>query len=913
MPSTSITVATTNRTDAPRETVAGTIRSVVYHNDDNGYTVLHVEPEGTGVWRRGEEITIVGKAQAVWEGEDVRAEGQWITDKVHGCQFKAETIVCVAPKSLAGIERYLASGLIRGIGKVLAHRIVETFGEETLNVLSHQSARLREVPKLGKAKIEQIRESWHANETLRESMIFGQTYGISVIKMTKIVRKYGPDAIAIVKQDPYKLCRDIWGIGFATADRIALNTGIPKDSPLRARASIAHALETEAEDGGHCWTFENDLLLKANELTGVPTEILGEALAAEIADGRVVAEGESQGQPTEPRRIYLKSYYWSERQTAARVRAILAAPRSFAPIEPARAIAWWEKRAGFTLAEMQRRALERSLGGKFSIITGGPGVGKTTIIRALVEIYAARKLRVVLAAPTGRAAKRMTESVGVPAQTIHRLLKWNPVTNRFTYDATNRYQGDVFIIDETSMIDIKLAADLLAALPDEATVVWVGDTDQLPSVGAGSVLGDFIRSGAMPSTKLNHIFRQDSAGLIVTNAHHVNAGEPLEIRRGDTDFYFIRIEDPAQCVARAVEFMTTRIPNKFALDPLADVQVLTPMRRNFLGTDNLNIEIQKALNPHGPAVIRGGVVFREGDRVMQLRNNYDKDVYNGDVGFVKAVNSDDRSMIVNFDGRPVKYDGGDLDELVLAYATTIHKSQGSEYPAVIVIIHTQHYVMLQRNLLYTAITRGKRLVLLIGVPYAIDQAIKTNTVRERRTSLADRLGIRDQGSGNERKTVESTGVHPAVRGLCDRAWERVALPVCRGTGRRRMLCRVLPALLAGPRDSGADDGVRRGPCRTKVNCASARDADAGEAPVARAWGSRSRGQRLHPDFLYDHHGVDASLLSEDGLGHACRTDSGRSRRCVRCHAGRSGAADRGDGGGLCDCSDRLCGGIAVRS
>ena len=747
-----------------KEIVEGTIRSVVFHNDENGYTVLHVEIPSEFELAKNPEITIVGKAQAVWEGEEVKAEGQWVTDKVHGRQFKAETLTCIAPRSLKGIEKYLASGLIKGIGPVLAKRIVDTFGEETMMVLSHQSGRLNEVPKLGAAKIRQIRESWHQNETMRENMIFGQTYGISIIKMTKIVRKYGPDAVAIVKADPYRLCRDIWGIGFATADKIALSVGIPKDSPLRARASISYTLETEAEEGGHCWTYENDLLLHANELTGIPTEVLSTALAEEIESGRVVVEpgvvggglrtapqsesnettlngdcGAAGVRALPARRIYLKSLYYSERDVARRVKAILGAPRSFATFDAEKAIAWWQSRAGFELAPKQHQALENSLKSKFSIITGGPGVGKTTIIRALVEIYGTKKLKVVLAAPTGRAAKRMTESVGVAAQTIHRLLKWNPVTNKFTFNAENMLEGDVFIFDETSMIDVKLACDLLSAIPDSAAVVWVGDTDQLPSVGAGSVLGDLIKSGVVPSTKLDFIFRQDTSGLIVTNAHHVNAGEPLEIRQGETDFYFMRCEDPEMCVKRAIEFMTTRIPRKFGMDPLQDVQVLVPMRKNVLGTDNLNVELQKALNPHGDAIIRGGTMFRTGDRVMQLRNNYDKDVYNGDVGFVKAVNSDDRSMIVNFDGRPVKYDGGDLDELVLAYATTIHKSQGSEYPAVIVIIHTQHYVMLQRNLLYTAITRGKRLVLLMGVPYAIDQAIKTNTVRERRTSLSERL------------------------------------------------------------------------------------------------------------------------------------------------------------------------------
>ncbi|MBO6067392.1 MAG: ATP-dependent RecD-like DNA helicase [Kiritimatiellae bacterium] len=701
----------------------GIVKSVVFHNPENGYAVLRLE--------NGD--TVVGRAQAVWEGETVEAEGEWVSDKVHGRQFQAEKIVCVAPKSLKGIERYLGSGLIKGVGPRLAEAIVGRFGEDTLKVLSTQSARLLEIPKIGPAKMEQIRQSWHTNETMRENMIFGQTYGISVGKMTKIVRRYGPDAVSIIKGNPYRLCRDIWGIGFLTADKIALNVGIPKDSLLRARAVIAHTLNTEAEEGGHCWTLENDLLLHANELTGVPVEILAEALKLELADGTVVREDG---------RIYLGPFYRAECIAARRIRAIVSTRHSFRPIDLAKAIDWWQRQNGITLAAQQLQALERSLESKFSIITGGPGVGKTTIIRALVDIFRARRENVVLAAPTGRAAKRMSEAVGVQAQTIHRFLKWNPGTNEFTFNADNRYQADVFVFDESSMIDIKLAADLFAAIPDEAVVVMVGDTDQLPSVGAGNVLGDLIASGAIPCTRLDEIFRQDRSGLIVRNAHHINAGEPLEIRHGESDFYFVRIDDPEACVKRVIEFMTERIPRKFGLDALQDVQVLTPMRRNALGTDNLNFRLQEALGkdrPHAARLVRGAFTFREGDRVMQLRNNYDKDVYNGDVGFIAKIDPASRTMAVMFDGRPVEYGPGDLDELVLAYATTIHKSQGSEYPAVIVIVHTQHYMMLERNLLYTAITRGKKLVLLLGVPYAVTKAIETNTVRERRTSLAPRL------------------------------------------------------------------------------------------------------------------------------------------------------------------------------
>ena len=565
-------------------------------------------------------------------------------------------------------------------------------------------------------------------------MIFTQTYGISAGKAAKIYRTYGPDSVAIIKRDPYRLCRDIWGIGFATADRIALAVGLPKDSPLRARAAIVFTLRTEADEAGHCWTSEPDLLLHAQELVGISVETLAEALKHELDAGRVVKEGD---------RLYLRDLWVAERRVAAKLKDLLASPPAFAPIDPDRAVAWWERKTGFTLAPAQLRAVRASVGSKVSIVTGGPGVGKTTIIRALVEIFQARtgvhKITVQLGAPTGRAAKRMAESTGAPAQTLHRLLKYNPQTNAFTYNEERPLAGDVFIFDEMSMVDIRLMADLVVALPRRATLILVGDTDQLPSVGPGNVLRDLIASQTIPTSQLTEIFRQDSSGLIVRNAHHVNAGEPFETRAGASDFYFVAQDDPAKALDLVLDFMVTRIPRHFHLEPLQDVQVLTPMRRNLLGAENLNAAIQKRLNGAGPGVVRGGMEFRAGDRVMQLRNNYDKDVYNGDVGFVQSVEPAERTLVVLFDGRPVEYRAADLDELTLAYATTIHKSQGSEYPAVIVLLHRQHYMMLQRNLLYTAITRGKKLVLVIGSPWAVKQAIETNVVRARRTSLAERM------------------------------------------------------------------------------------------------------------------------------------------------------------------------------
>lgn len=718
------------------ETVDGTVKSVVFRNDETGFTILHVTPAETdGAFRlAAREITVLGTCAAAWEGEELHATGEWVDDPVRGRQFKAKSVECIPPKSVEGVRRYLASGLIRGIGPVLANRIVDRFGAETIDVLDHHSGRLREIPKVGPKKIASIVQGWREGKGTREVMIFTQTYGISAGKAAKIYRTYGPDSVAIIKRDPYRLCRDIWGIGFATADRIALAVGLPKDSPLRARAAIVFTLRTEADEAGHCWTSEPDLLLHAQELVGISVETLAEALKHELDAGRVVKEGD---------RLYLRDLWVAERRVAAKLKDLLASPPAFAPIDPDRAVAWWERKTGFTLAPAQLRAVRASVGSKVSIVTGGPGVGKTTIIRALVEIFQARtgvhKITVQLGAPTGRAAKRMAESTGAPAQTLHRLLKYNPQTNAFTYNEERPLGGDVFIFDEMSMVDIRLMADLVVALPRRATLILVGDTDQLPSVGPGNVLRDLIASQTIPTSQLTEIFRQDSSGLIVRNAHHVNAGEPFETRAGASDFYFVAQDDPAKALDLVLDFMVTRIPRHFHLEPLQDVQVLTPMRRNLLGAENLNAAIQKRLNGAGPGVVRGGMEFRAGDRVMQLRNNYDKDVYNGDVGFVQSVEPAERTLAVLFDGRPVEYRAADLDELTLAYATTIHKSQGSEYPAVIVLLHRQHYMMLQRNLLYTAITRGKKLVLVIGSPWAVKQAIETNVVRARRTSLAERM------------------------------------------------------------------------------------------------------------------------------------------------------------------------------
>ena len=717
----------------PIETVSGTVESIVYRSEETGYTVCTLKVAGcaAGSRQREELVTVVGNCAAMWEGEELHAEGQWTRHPSHGRQFQAKAIRCITPTSTEGIRRYLASGMIKGIGPKYAERIVERFGEDTLEVIDKQSARLREVEGIGASRCKLIKESWTEQRGVREIMIFLQSHGIGTAKAARIYRQYGADAIAVVKRNPYRLCADVWGIGFKTADAIALSVGIPHDSELRARAGLIYTLTYEADEGGHCFAVDADLLLHAQELLDISVEILADALAKECESGTLVKE---------ENRVYLRDLHRAEARAAAKLLRLLGTPRAFLPIDAGRAIAWAEGKMGFSLAALQREALANAITSKVSIITGGPGVGKTTIIRALTEIFGARKLDIRLAAPTGRAAKRMAEATARDAQTLHRLLKFNPSAGCFDFNLENPMAGDCFILDEASMIDIRLICQFLEALPDTATLILVGDTDQLPSVGPGNVLRDLISSGAVPSCRLDTIFRQDQTGLIVRNAHHVNHGEPFETGPSPaSDFYFIETAEPETILARTVELMTQRIPGKFRMDPLADVQVLTPMRKNLLGTENLNDVIQRALNPSGPSLLRGATHYRRGDRVMQMRNNYDKEVFNGDIGHIKEVHEGDRMLVVMFDGRPVRYEQAELDELVLAYACSIHKSQGSEYPAVIVLMHTQHFKLLQRNLLYTAITRGKKLVLVVGSTRAVSIAIRANQVRERRTTLSARL------------------------------------------------------------------------------------------------------------------------------------------------------------------------------
>ena len=712
------------------ETVFGSVRSLVYHNETSGWTVASVAVRG-GTPGGAETATVVGSCTNVWEGEEIKATGRWVHHPSHGLQFQADSLECVVPTSAEGLRRYLASGIIRGVGPKLADKIVDQFGEKTIDVLERDSGRLREVRGLGEAKRRAIKAGWDRERGARDAMIFLQGAGVTAGSAAKLYRQYGANTVAVVKENPYRLCNDVFGIGFLKADDIARKVGVPRDSPQRARAGLAHVLQSLADEG-HCFCEKPELLLEAENILSIPMETLERALADAIADNRFADDGG---------RIYLHRLHRAERIVADRVLALLDTRASFRPIVADAAVAWVARKLSFSLSPAQERAVRMALESKFSVVTGGPGVGKTTIIRALAEIWCAKGLDVRFVAPTGRAARRMAESTGRDAQTVHRLLKWNPAEGRFTYTADNPVPADVVVVDESSMIDIELASSLFSALRPTTTVVLVGDIDQLPSVGPGNVLRDLIASEVVPCTRLDVVFRQKTGGWIVRNAHLVNEGKSFETPPpGEfSDFFFVPCEDPDRTLRLALELVERRIPARYNLSPLQDVQVLTPMRKNLLGADNLNAVLQQGLNPHGPAIVRGGRAYRVGDRVMQTRNDYDKDVFNGDVGFVRAVDPDGPSLDVDFDGTVVNYAASDLDELVHAYATSIHKSQGSEYPAVVIVLATQHFKLLQRNLLYTAITRGRKLVCVVGSPRAVGLAIRNNETVRRRTALAERL------------------------------------------------------------------------------------------------------------------------------------------------------------------------------
>ncbi len=719
--------AQTRQTDDKKrtESISGVIDHIVYRSDETGFTVCVLKPP-----KSGDDIVVVGSCGAIWPGETLSAEGHWSRHKVHGYQFNARQITCLEPNSTAGIRKYLASGLINGVGEIIADRLVKKFGAATLRVIDKESVLLESVEGIGRKKREQIKNAWNEQKAVREVMIFLHTYGVTTSQAVRIHKAYGDNAIARIKENPYRLAEDIWGIGFKTADKIAMKLGIPEQSMVRARAGLVHTLNTAAGEG-HCYSTREQLLSLAEQILSISRDILNDALDIELADNSLIADGDS---------IYLVSLHRAEIGVASNIRRMQAGPSS-SDMDFNNAIAWAARRMKLTFAPSQIEALKMAFSTKVSIITGGPGVGKTTIIRALVDIFAAKQKIICMAAPTGRAAKRMEEATGRQASTLHRLLKFVPAAGKFMFDSGNPIEGDVFILDEVSMIDLPLMNSFLRALPGHARLIIVGDADQLPSVGPGNVLRDLLGAGQVPSVKLNTVFRQQERSWIVHNAHMVNTGRFFELPAENqvSDFYFVEEDEPDKVIEHAVEIITNRIPRRFGLDPKTDVQLLTPMRRFQLGAENLNAVLQEAINPHGVGVSRFGRIYRSGDRVMQLRNNYDKDVFNGDIGSICEIDPNQQGLKVNFDGRQVEYGTSELDELSLAYACSIHKAQGHEHPAVVILLTTQHYRMLQRNLLYTALTRGRKLVCLIGSRKAVAIGIRNNHTVERRTGLAKRL------------------------------------------------------------------------------------------------------------------------------------------------------------------------------
>jgi exodeoxyribonuclease V alpha subunit len=713
------------------ETLAGMIERVTFHNADTGFAVLRVQ---TPV-RRG-LVTVVGTLPRVAAGEHLEATGSWVQDRDHGLQFKAEVLHTTPPHTSKGIERYLASGLVKGIGPHYAKRIVEAFGERTLAVIDESPAFLSEVRGLGPRRIQRIRESWRQQKAVRAIMVFLREHDIGPSRAVRIYKTYGDQAIELVRDNPYRLADDIWGIGFQTADQLAGKLGIERSSPLRARAALRHVLR-QASDQGHCALPEHVLIEETIKLTRIDAALIAGALESAREEGDLVRDA-VDGQPW----IYSKPLFLAELNAARSIVKLLTGKHPLAGIDHDAAIGWVERKMHLKLAEEQREALRQALTRKVLIVTGGPGVGKTTIVRGIVEIFTAKRKTCMLAAPTGRAAQRLIETTRAEAMTIHRLLKYDPATSGFVHGRDKLLELDALIIDETSMVDIALFHQLLRAVPPEACLVLVGDRDQLPSVGPGMVLANLIDSGIVPVVRLTHIFRQAGQSWIVRAAHDVNHGQiPQSCPEPAGDFFFVEAANPSTIIERILTVVRERLPARFGFDPCRDVQVLTPMNRSELGARNLNVRLQSVLNPPRSRMDleRFGWSFRLGDKVIQTVNNYTREVFNGDIGRVQAMDFEEQEIAIDFDGRQVMYDFSDLDELAPAYALTIHKSQGSEYPAVVIPLHPQHSVMLQRNLLYTAVTRGKRIVVLVGNRRALALAVKRQDTSRRYTALARRL------------------------------------------------------------------------------------------------------------------------------------------------------------------------------
>ncbi|MGN6360351.1 MAG: SF1B family DNA helicase RecD2 [Thermomicrobiales bacterium] len=715
-------------------TLEGVVDRLTYVNPENGYTVAKIQPAGKQYL-----VAVVGNLPSVNVGESVELGGRWEMHPQHGRQFVAERCRVVLPATVDGIRRYLGSGLIKGIGPKTAERIVERFGADTLTVIDESADRLGEVPGLGPHRCGLIRNAWREQRAIKEVMVFLADQGIQTGLAVRIYKRYGDAAIAIVKNDPYRLAREVRGIGFKTADKIATQLGIPPDAPERVMGAALHLL-WEASDDGHVFLPEDELVTKCVEMIAVP-----EAAARDAIEQLLTTDSARRETVDDRPVIYLTPYFHAEGGIVRRLEALLRSPADslahFKEVDFSRAFAWYTGKRGFALTDAQRAAVKMALTNKVSVLTGGPGVGKTATTQAIVAILRAKRGKPLLAAPTGRAAKRLAELTGAPAQTLHRLLGVR-FGGEAQHNADNPLEGDLLIVDEASMLDTLLANTLLKAVPNDMHVLFVGDVDQLPSVGAGNVLRDIIASEQTQVTALTQIFRQAQDSGIVTNAHRINKGE-TPITRGLPDFFFLPEDTPEAIADVVVSLARERLPRRYGFDPRRDIQVLPPMHGGVIGVSSLNAKLQEALNPAGPGKVEktfGSRLYREGDRIICIHNDYDRQVFNGDGGWIERLDLENQEATIRLDDdRRVTWAFSDLDDLMIAYAVTVHKSQGSEYRAVIIPLHTTHYLMLQRNLLYTAVTRAKELVVITGSWRALAIALKSDRVAQRYTSLAQRL------------------------------------------------------------------------------------------------------------------------------------------------------------------------------
>ncbi len=720
----------------PRVEISGTLDKILFCNPENGYTVLRLKPHN-----KADFITAVGILPPLQPGGGVKLCGDWVNHPRFGRQLQVQSCENLLPATAEGIIHYLGSGMIKGVRGGLARRIVSRFKEDTFRVLDEEPDRLLEVSGLGVKVVDSIKTAWDEHKSIRDLIMFLQPHGISTAYAVRIFRHYGGDSLSIVRENPYRLAMDIHGIGFLSADEAARKLGFERDSPLRAQAGILYMLK-RTNDDGHVYYPLPDLVELTSQELDIDPSLAEEAVFVLQADGRVVVEELADQDGLEHQAVYLSLYHHYESKISFYLQRLLRSPKTVRFEAPESALAEGLAKSPLELAGEQVEAVEASLTGKVLVVTGGPGTGKTTVINTIIKVFQTRKAKILLAAPTGRAAKRMSETSGLESKTIHRLLEYSPAEDGFARNEDNPLACGLLVVDEASMMDTMLMYHLLKAVPLGATLILVGDVNQLPSVGPGNVLRDVIASGVVPVVELVEIFRQAAESEIIINAHRINHGEMPETgqKEGLSDFYFIRQEDPDKAADLIVDLVKNHIPRRFRLHPVDDIQVLTPMHKGSAGAQALNAKLQAALNGQTLKLQRGDRAFRLDDKVMQIRNNYEKDVFNGDIGRICHVNSEDRELTVRFEDKNVIYSSEELDEIVPAYAISIHKSQGSEYPAVVLPILTQHYVLLQRNLLYTAVTRGKKLVIIVGSPRALAMAVKNNQMRRRHTWLAQRLG-----------------------------------------------------------------------------------------------------------------------------------------------------------------------------